>query len=107
VSTKPKNRRALREILVKVPAWAEGETRLREPSVRVYLAASKIEDEQERTVILLGDMVLDDEGNPVGRDAILDAPVVALAQLSGHIPGLLGVEASPLDPPKGSATASP
>lgn len=82
----------LREIDVEAPSWQDGVTRIREPRVRDFIAARKIEDEQERTVNLLGAMVLDKDGKPVGIEAILDASVAALEELARVVPKLLNRE---------------
>ena len=93
----------LRETTVVAPSWKEGTTRVREPRVRDFLAARKIEDEEERTITLLGSMVLDDDGQPVGKEAILDASHKALDELGAVIPELLSKDGAksdvPLDPP--------
>lgn len=88
----------LREIDVEAPSWQEGVTRIREPRVRDFIAARKIEDEQERTVNLLGSMVLDKNGKPVGVEAILEASVAALEELAAIVPRLLKREGT-VDPP--------
>lgn len=100
------NRRStLRVIEIDAPAWAEGKTKMREPRIRDYNAAAAASNDQEKTVKLLGCMVLDDDGKPVGEEAILDAGLSALAQLAKHVPGLLGDEQSgPLDQGSGSST---
>lgn len=73
-------------------------TVLREPRIRDFLSVQGIADDQERTIALLGSMVLDDEGNPVGKDAILDAPASALEELSIHVPKLMGSRKDVEDP---------
>jgi hypothetical protein len=88
----------LREIDVEAPSWQEGVTRIREPRVRDFIAARKIDDEQERTVNLLGAMVLDKDGKPVGVEAILEASVAALEELATVVPRLLKREVT-ADPP--------
>lgn len=89
----------LREVDIEAPSWQEGVTRVREPRVRDFIAARKIADEQERTVHLLGSMVLDKEGKPVGTEAILEASVAALEELALVVPKLLKreEEKKPLD----------
>jgi hypothetical protein len=79
----------LREVEVSAPSWQEGMTRVREPRVKDFLAARAVTDEQERTVLMLGSMVLDKDGKPVGKDAILEGSVAALEELSAVIPQLL------------------
>jgi hypothetical protein len=67
-------------------------TTIREATVRDYMDARKLADDQERTLHLLSRMVLDEDGKPVGLEAIYSAPMAALNQLSTHIPGLLEEE---------------
>jgi hypothetical protein len=100
-------RRALRTITVDCPALSDEPIRLREPRVRDFLEANKATTNEERTISLLGAMVLDEKGNPVGRDAVLDFPLNALGELAGKIGPLIGEdEAAPLAPMNGSATGS-
>lgn len=94
----------LREIEVEAPSWQEGLTRIREPRVRDFIAARKIQDEQERTVNLLGAMVLGKDGKPVGVDALLEASVAALEELAVVVPKLMKrevEEGSPLESTSG------
>lgn len=97
-------RRALRTIEVECPAWADGITRIREPRVRDFVEAQKIANDEERTIALLGAMVLDANGDPVGRDAILDASVGAMVELAAHVGPLTGDPSVPLDRTSDSAT---
>lgn len=91
---------ALRSITVDCPAFSSSPVVLREPRVRDYMAVRNIADEQEKTVALLAVMVLGEDGEPVGMDAIMDAPMVALAQLSDHVNTLIGgTSTGPLTPP--------
>lgn len=83
-------RKGLRTIEVECPAWADGVTVLREPRVRDYINASSAKDNYDKTVMLLGAMVLGEDGKPVGQEAILDAPMVAISQLAEHLPGMMG-----------------
>jgi hypothetical protein len=100
-------RRALRTITVDCPALSEEPVKLREPRVRDFLLANKADSNEERTIILLGSMVLDEDGNPVGRDAVLDFPLNALGELAGKIGPLIGEgDDTPLAPTSGSATGS-
>lgn len=90
-------RKGLRTITVVVPAWADGETTLREPRVRDYINASTAANNYDKTVMLLGAMVLDEDGKPVGQEAILDAPMLAISGLAEYLPKLMGEEeAGPL-----------
>lgn len=102
-------RTPLRVIAVDAPAWSDAPVTMREPSIALWRSVSKIEDDGDRTLALLADMVLDDEGKPVGREQIDEAPLAALAQLAKHIPALLGEgeSASPLNPTTSSTTDSP
>jgi hypothetical protein len=85
-------RRNLRTMTALCPAWSETEVTFREPTIRDYMDARKAADDQERTLVLLSRMLLDDKGNPVGLDAILAAPLVALNQLSPYVAMLLAEE---------------
>jgi hypothetical protein len=87
-----KARASLRKITVECPAWSPEPVTLREPRVRDYMAIRNIVDEQEKTVHLLAAMVLDEKGDPVGLEAIMDAPMLALTQLSEHVNKMLGGE---------------
>lgn len=102
-------RRALRELQISAPSWSDEPVSLREPTVQVWRTLAGTTDDQERTIKLLGLMVLDDDGNPVGVDAILQAPLAALAELSAHVPELLGQgpRADPLTETSDSPTGSP
>jgi hypothetical protein len=98
-------RRALRTIEVECPALSDEPVRLREPRVRDFIEAQKAKTDEDRTVALLGAMVLGEDGEPVGRDAILDFPAVALLALTGHIGPLVGEgEPAPLAPKNDSGT---
>jgi hypothetical protein len=101
-------RRALRVITVECPALSEDPVQLREPRVRDFIEANKATSNEERTIILLGAMVLDPSGNPVGREAVLDFPLNALGELAGKIGPLIGEEEAeaPLALKSGSATGS-
>jgi hypothetical protein len=99
-------RRALRTIEVDCPALSDTPVRLREPRVRDLLASQKAASDEERAVILLGAMLLDEDGKPLGYEAVLDLPGAALLSLSDHIPGLIGEgNAAPLAPTSDSGTA--
>lgn len=82
-------KRVLREIEVICPAWSPDPVRIREPTVRDYMRTKNAKDDQERSLIFLANMVLDANGNPVGDEAIMDAPLAALAQLSSHVNALI------------------
>lgn len=71
---------------------------MQEATVRDYMEARKQTDDQERTLFLLSRMVLDPNGNPVGMEAVLSAPLAALNQLSPHVAPLLNEEAATEDP---------
>lgn len=58
-----------------------------------------------RTAILLGAMVLDEEGKPVGMDAILDASPQALAQLEQASAPFTEIQRGPLENKNASDTA--
>jgi hypothetical protein len=91
-------RRVLREIEVLCPAWSPDPVRIREPTVRDYMRTKGAKDDQERSLIFLASMVLDANGNSVGEEAIMDAPLAALSQLSSHVNGLIEGTAEPTDP---------
>jgi hypothetical protein len=99
-------RRPLRTISVACPALSDAPVVMREPRVRDFLAAQKAASDEDRAVILLGAMVLGDDGNPVGQDAVLDFPAAALSTLTDHIGPLIGEGSpDPLVPTSGSGTA--
>lgn len=102
--TKP---RALRVIEISAPAWSDQPVKMREPTLRAWREASRLGDDQDRTIALLGFSVLGDDGEGVGKEAFDDAPLAAFAQLAKHLPELLGevADAGPLIPPNGSPTA--
>lgn len=85
------NRTARRRITKVIPEWSEQETTILEPSVRDYLVASKTTSDYDRAVELLAACVLDSKGKPVGKEAILEAPLAAYSALSAYLPELLGV----------------
>ena len=91
-----------------IPAWNKHrKTVIREPSVEAFMRANVCTDRHERTIILLGDMLLDDEGNSVGEEAIRKAPARAYIKLAEFVPQLLDEEAevtTPLDPGTSSNT---
>lgn len=89
-----------------IPSWRDGLTKMREPRVVDFIAARKIPDEQERTISLLGSMVLGDDGQPVGAEAILEASVSAFREFAAFVPEMLGGDAadSPLDQKSDSPT---
>ena len=96
-----------RIIEVNIPEWSPEPTSMIEPSVRDYVSAAKITNDQDRAVALLGACVLDATGKPVGQDAILAAPISAFAALSSYLPALLGQEEAqeaPLDRTSSSST---
>lgn len=91
-----------------VPAWnPDGLTTIREPDIKTFIKANREPDSYERSVILLGGMVLDDAGKPVGVEAIEAAPAAAFVQLGAFIPELLdeGKVDDPLDQKSNSDTA--
>jgi hypothetical protein len=107
VSAAGSGRRALRIIEVQVPAWADGVTRVREPRVRDMDAFMRTEgSELYRTAVLLGAMVLDDEGSPVGTDAIYDSGIAAIRGLEEAAADLTREAAGPLVQTSGSDTVS-
>jgi hypothetical protein len=98
----------LREIEVSAPAWSDKPVRMREPTIKAWREASRAGDDQDRTIALLGFVVLDENGKPVGVAAIEAAPLAAFGQLAKHLPVLIGEaeeEPGPLTPTSGSSTA--
>lgn len=101
-----KGGRALRTETVTAPAWSDEPFQMREPRVADYLATVNMANDQEKAIAMLAAMVLGEDGKPVGKEAILNAPLAALGQLSRLIPRMTG-EAEPEAPlplPSDSAT---
>ena len=91
-----------------IPAWnPDGNTVIREPDIKTFVQANREPDSYDRSLILLGGMVLDDQSKPVGREAIEAAPAAAFVQLGAVIPELLdeGKVDDPLDQKNSSDTA--
>lgn len=83
-------RKGRRTLEVRATSWSDEPVVMREPSIAAYMAVRDIEDDQMRAIKLLAEAVLDEEGNPVGEQAILDAGVSALGELVPHLKKLLG-----------------
>lgn len=91
-----------------IPSWnPDGLTTIREPDIKTFVQANRVQDSYDRSVILLGGMVLGDDGKPVGKEAIEAAPAAAFIQLGAIIPELLdeGDIDAPLEPTSNSGTA--
>jgi hypothetical protein len=94
---------SLRHIVVELPDGVK--INVREPRIKDYLAANKITDEQEKTVVLLAGMVLNDDGNPVGREGVEELPLSVLSILAEKVSELIGGATSgPLDQKSISST---
>ena len=99
IAVKVHERTSPRIFEVQCPAWAKGTTRIREPTIADWLASRKIEDDAERSLLLLSRMVLDEGGKPVGEEAIQSAPLGAMHELLLAIrPIIDGVEAEGASP---------
>lgn len=103
------SRKPLRTITVPAPSWSDEPVKMREPTIAEWRRISAVGDDQERTIQMLGIMVLGEDGNSVGLAEVEAAGVTVLTDLAKHIPGLIGQGSSddPLKKPTDSTTGSP
>ena len=74
-----------------------------EPRLRDYLVA-KSHPEEDYTYALMGQMVRDEGGTPLGFEGVKDLPLRIFDLLNPIVTELTGVSADPLTPSGGSST---
>ena len=80
--------------------------RVRAPRLKEYLESKKHPPE-DLIIVFLGGMILDAEGNAVGREGVEEIPLAHFDQLAVMVNTTVGAKTDPLVPPNGSLSGSP
>lgn len=82
------------------------EFKVREPRLSDFLRARSLPSE-EFVVSMLGDMLLDEKGEPYGRDKVGDLPLRVFTPLADVVNRMVTPTSDPLVQKTGSSTDSP